>query len=123
MALGAGQAGRDTTFHQVVLPKRLGNVVLKAYQDFPLGGHVGFAKLYEHLLRQYSWDGMYTDVQDYARACFTWNRRKTPDRQRKSEWVKRTTVWKPFRRISMDFSPLGRRRRAATRASCFVWTT
>jgi len=98
---------RHTVFHQVVLPQRLGQIVMRAYHDSPMGGHTGFAKLYEHLLRKYFWQGMYGEVMHYATTCKKCNTRKTPDRRLASEWAKRLPAWKPFQRVSVDFTPVG----------------
>ena len=100
-------AARITVFHQVVVPTRLREVVLEAYHDHALGGHTGLGRLYERILRKYYWPSLLADATTHVKGCDLCNTRKNPPRRAVSEWAHRELAWKPFQRISMDFTPMG----------------
>ena len=100
-------AARITVFHQVVVPTRLREVVLEAYHDHALGGHTGLGRLYERILRKYYWPSLLVDATTHVKGCDLCNTRKNPPRRAVSEWAHRQLAWKPFQRISMDFTPMG----------------
>jgi transposase InsO family protein len=94
---------RVTAFHQVVLPEPLIPYVLKAYHEHALGGHLGFAKTYEKILRKYYWRSVYADVFQFISSCKTCRSRKNPTRTRRHKLGQRPPAWKPFQRVSADF--------------------
>lgn len=94
---------RITAFHQVVLPEPLVHYVLKAYHEHALGGHLGFAKTYEKILRKYYWPSVYKDVSEFVRGCQVCGSRKNPTRTKRYKLGQRPPAWKPFQRVSADF--------------------
>lgn len=99
---------RVTAFHQVVLPEPLVPFVLKAYHEHALGGHLGFAKTYEKILRKYYWLTVYADVSHFISSCKTCGSRKNPTRSRRHQLGQRPPAWKPFQRVSADFVKMAR---------------
>lgn len=98
---------RLDAFHQVVVPLTLRRTVMQAYHDGPLTGHLGFAKMYERLLRRYHWPTMHADVMNHVKSCEPCAARKTPHNPRPAEQQRRPPVWAPFQRMSVDFMKLG----------------
>eukprot|EP00624_Nannochloropsis_granulata_P001058 evm.model.NODE_1477_length_24586_cov_22.484747.9 len=98
---------RSAVFHQVVVPVRLREIVLEAYHDHALGGHTGLGRLYERVMRKYYWPSLLADATAHVKGCDICNKRKTPSRRAVSDWAHRELAWKPFQRISLDFTPMG----------------
>ncbi len=103
MQIMAAARGRNqvTAFHQVMVPEVLIEAVLKAYHEHALGGHLGFAKTYERLLRKYCRRTIKEDVNKHVCHCDTCCRRKNPSR------TKRHELAKPFQRLSKDLYKAG----------------
>lgn len=98
---------RSAVFHQVVVPSRLREVVLEAYHDHALGGHTGLGRLYERIMRKYYWPSLLKDATAHVKGCDICNKRKNPPRRAVSDWAHRELAWKPFQRVSLDFTPMG----------------
>jgi hypothetical protein len=97
---------RAAVFHQVVVPKSLCRHVCQAYHESEFGAHVGFARVYERVLRKYYWPTMYEDIKNYVESCSICQRKRNPPRSR-SRYYDRKPVWKPFQRVSMDYMDMG----------------
>jgi len=97
---------RAAVFHQVVVPERLREVVLEAYHDHALGGHTGLGRLYERIMRKYYWPSLLADATQHVKGCTQCNTRKNPPRRAISDWAKRELAYKPFQRVSLDFTPM-----------------
>ena len=50
--------GKDTDHFQLLLPKRLRNLVLKLAHESACGGHQGTAKTLGKIQQEFSWPGM-----------------------------------------------------------------
>ncbi len=60
---------RQETRLQLVIPPALRSTILEHYHDSRLGGHMGFSKTYDRLLRNYYWTSIYKDVREYIKSC------------------------------------------------------
>jgi len=54
---------------QLVLPHRCRQAVLHLAHDVLMAGHVGIFKTKDHILQQYYWPGIFSDVAKYCRTC------------------------------------------------------
>lgn len=54
---------------QVVVPKVYRKEILQLAHSLPLDGHLGVAKTYAKILKQFFWPGIHSDVVTFCRAC------------------------------------------------------
>jgi hypothetical protein len=57
--------------HQVVLPEKYRNEVLKLAHDLPMSGHMGVRKTKDRILKHFFWPSLHKDVAEYVRSCHT----------------------------------------------------
>ena len=57
--------------HQIVVPVRYRNDILRIAHDLPYAGHMGVSKTYRRVLPYFFWPGLHRDVVNYCRTCDT----------------------------------------------------
>ncbi|UYV66588.1 hypothetical protein LAZ67_4002211 [Cordylochernes scorpioides] len=60
----------------LVVPKQMRVAILREAHDAPMAGHLGFAKTYDRIIRQYFWPGLHRSVRQYVAHCRECQRRK-----------------------------------------------
>ncbi len=58
-------------------------------------------------MRKFYWSALLADATQHVKGCNLCYSCKNPPRRAVSEWAQRELAWKPFQRISLDFTPMG----------------
>lgn len=77
--------------------------ILRARHDSVSAGHVGTAKTYELITRDYWWPSIYKDVKRYVRTCETCARSKAPRHKPFGQLIPLPIPTRNWESISMDF--------------------
>lgn len=75
---------------------------MRTAHDAPYAGHMGFRKTLERVARDFYWQGMSRDVQEYCGRCSSCTLGKVPKGRRPAPLQVFEEVSKPFQRTSMD---------------------
>ena len=74
--------------------------LLLEYHNGPLAGHLGRERTYEHLSRDFWWEGMYEGIRRWCKTCqFCTGERATTG---VSAWVRTELYSRPFRVLQYD---------------------
>ena len=68
------EATRDNNWedtHQIMVPARYRNDILRIAHDLPFAGHMGVNKTYHRVLPYFYWPGLRKDVASYCKSCHT----------------------------------------------------
>jgi len=77
--------------------------IMHERHDSPVSGHLGQAKTYELVSRNYFWPRMRKYINDYVTSCDTCNRSKNPRHKPYGELQPLPIPSRPWSSISMDF--------------------
>ena len=55
--------------HQIIVPNRYRNDILRIAHDLPYSGHMGVSKTYRRVLPYFFWPGLHKDIVTYCRSC------------------------------------------------------
>ena len=90
----------------------LRQALLKLHHDDPMAGHFGVERTNELIQREFYWEGIAHDVEEYVNSCDRCQRTKAPRHKPYGELHPLPTPSRPFEQISMDFiAPLPPSRR------------
>jgi hypothetical protein len=92
---------RYDTRKQLVVPSALQQEIMQAYHDDPLGGHLGFEKVYEKMKERYFWPKMRVDVKDWVRRCEVCQSATKPHPTLSAK-MKSIPVSTPWARLGLD---------------------
>lgn len=81
-------------------PKEIEEVI-KASHDSPLGGHQGIIRTYKRIQRQFRWDNMMKDIENYIRKCERCQKNKTTIYTRQNLCIT-DTAQRPFEKCYLD---------------------
>ena len=86
---------------RIAVPDSLRSELMREAHAGSLSGHFAAKSLYDTLTRSYWWDGMYRDVQRFARGCLTCAARGGTGRRHRAP-LHPLPVSGPFERIGVD---------------------
>lgn len=100
----------DTSYEQIVLPKKYRDRVMRLAHDVPFAGHLGREKTVQRILRRFYWPTLFQDVRRYCQTC---GECQLHGGQRtRAPLIPLPVIGEPFRRIAMDIvGPLPKTRR------------
>lgn len=75
--------------------------VIRASHDSPLGGHQGITRTYKRIQRQFRWDNMMKDIDEYIRKCGKCQKNKTTKYTRQNLCIT-DTAQRPFAKCYLD---------------------
>ena len=91
----------ERTTVQLYIPHDYVEDILVEYHDRVLAAHFGIHKTYAKIRQRYFWRGMYKDIDNWIRSCYSCARRKTP-KHKVIAPLMTMTVPDPFERLSVD---------------------
>src|ERR1700723_3812979 len=104
---------KDDNKQQIVLPEHLFRAlilgvkddkkgILQRYHDDPLAGHPGVKRMIKELERDWAWEGMRKDVQDYVRGCAECQKNINKRKAKRAPLNLLPVSQKPWEKISVD---------------------
>ena len=102
-----------------VIPVALRSSLLELTHNHPLGGHLGFSKVYAKIAAAYYWPGMYADIKRYCQGCLSCALRKAVQHTRVMG-RHFTPVSAPFERISIDIVGAQAYKKTASGNTCIL---
>ena len=100
----------ESTFQQIVLPKRYQRQVIRLAHDIPFAGHLGREKTAWRILQRFYWPTLFQDVRRYCETCKECQLHG--GRGGRAPLIRLPIIGEPFKRIAMDVvGPLPRTRR------------
>lgn len=104
-----------------VVPDTLIPKVLHLYHDSPeSGGHDGFWRTYNKLLKRFTWTNMKKDVEAYVKSCHLCQVNKAKYRPRPDELVLPDHSDKPFEVVHVDFAELKKKSSGVRKTQSFL---
>ncbi|KAJ8022389.1 hypothetical protein HOLleu_37270 [Holothuria leucospilota] len=90
------------TLRQVVVPKKLREVVLKLAHESILGGHLGCKKTKDRITTCFTWPGIYAQVARFCQSCDKCQRTFPKGRVTKVPLGSMPIIEEPFQRVAVD---------------------
>ena len=89
-----------TKIHQIILPRRYRNQIIKLAHDIPLAGHYKQQKTGQKILRRFYWPTLFQDVRQHNQTCKECQLHG--GRRRRATMIPLLVIGEPFWRISME---------------------
>ena len=102
-----------------VIPVSIRGSLLELSHNHPLGGHLGFSKVYAKIAAAFYWPGMYRDIKSYCQGCLTCALRKAVQHARVMG-RNFTPVTSPFERVSIDIVGAQAYKKTAAGNTCIL---
>ena len=83
--------------------KDLQNILMKDFHSSPVGGHMGFTRVYEQMRKLYYWPRMKDDINKFIRRCDSCQRNKHSNRPMSGYLTPLQIPKRPWSSVSFDF--------------------
>ena len=90
------------TFTQLVVPKKLREVVMKLAHESIMSGHLATSRTISRVLSEFYWPGVQSDIKRFCRSCDICQRTVYKGKVTKYPLQKMPLIDEPFKRVAVD---------------------
>ena len=91
-----------TAVDQLLVPVSLRAFILNRYHGLPVTGHLGRRRTHAHIVAFYWWQGMYSHVARWVKACLACRKRKTPRDMHSGIPATVSNASRPWETVALD---------------------